>query len=191
MIVFVSSFYQQKCNLKIKWTIGFSFLFFFFLVKFKTQKPFYLDAKWIEKSLREKNWIEKTKNGRERNCMNELAWTMEINRASNGQEVNVRVQVALNVRANLLLVLRLKPFKTIILQFVIRLATNSGFTFVFFLFSCVCFSHSLFFFSNFNSEWTWTWCTFATEAWQNKTKHACTWKEKNERDGGEREKKNA
>lgn len=70
---------------------------------------------------------------------------MEINRASNGQEVNVRVQVALNVRANLLLVLHLKPFKTIILQFVIRLATNSGFTFVFFSL-LLCLFLSFFFF---------------------------------------------
>lgn len=128
------------------------------------------------------NW---KKNGRERNCMNELAWTMEINRASNGQEVNVRVQVALNVRANLLLVLHLKPFKTIILQFVIRLATNSGFTFVFFSL-LLCLFLSFFFFANFNSEWTWTWCTVATEAWQNKTKHAYTrskeWERQRERE---------
>lgn len=88
--------------------------------------------------------------------MNELAWTMEFNRASRKWMCNVHVAAEARALTRpmfvriLLLVPLLKPFKTIILQFVIRLANEfrlhvfvSTKYFFFFPF-CICYTFHCF-----------------------------------------------
>lgn len=79
-----SSFYQQKCNLEIIRTIG------WFSVRFSSGCCCSIlgDIKRMNKLFKKQNWVKGILLGRNvtenytRNCMNELAWTMEINRAS-------------------------------------------------------------------------------------------------------------
>lgn len=111
------SFYQQKCILKIN---GFLFSVMLMYQQLLTKRE-------------KRNDVKRAFEREKRNWMNELAWTMEIYRASNWLRVNMQVYIAKKCERFVQICcwcLHLKPFKTIILQFVIRPATRiQAFTF--------------------------------------------------------------